>query len=172
MLSNNLKKKVLLLNSSYEPLSVINCKKALIMLITHKVDYIKKSKYSIYSEKLKFSVPEIVKLKSFIFLKHKRISLTRKNIFKRDKNICQYCAKTNVVLTIDHVIPKHKGGNDTWENLVSACKKCNLLKADNLLKDTEMNLLGKPKKPHYLIYMQDYVLNQEYQSWKPYLYMV
>ena len=61
---------------------------------------------------------------------------------------------------------------DSWENLVSACNKCNLSKGNTLLKDTQMFLLQKPKKPHYLIYMQDYVLNNEYKSWKPYLYMV
>ena len=172
MFNDNLSRKVLLLNSSYEPLSVINSKKALIMLITQKVDYIEKSDYLIHSEKLVITIPRIVKLKSYIFLKHKRISLTRKNIFKRDKNKCQYCGKTNIILTIDHVIPRNKGGNDTWENLVSACNKCNFIKGNTLLKDTEMFLLQKPKKPHYLIYMQDYVLNNEYKSWKPYLYMV
>ena len=172
MLHDKLSKKVLLLNSSYEPITIINAKKALIMIITQKVDYIEKSNYSIHSERLVFSVPKIVKLKSYIFLKHRTISLTRKNIFKRDKNQCQYCSKIDVVLTIDHVIPKNKGGNDSWENLVSACKKCNLMKGNKFLKDCNMYLLQKPKKPHYLIYMQDYVINNEYKSWKPYLYMV
>ena len=116
-------------------------------------------------------MPLIVKLKSYIYLERRKIALTRKNIFKRDSYKCQYCGKTNLILTIDHVIPKNKGGNDTWENLVSACKKCNLNKGNTLLKDTDMFLIKKPKKPHYLIYMQDYVVNKEYKSWKPYLYM-
>ena len=171
MFDDKLSKKVLLLNSSYEPLSIINSKKALIMLITQKVDYIEKSNYFVHSQDIIFVIPRIVKLKTYIFLQHRRISLTRKNIFKRDKNKCQYCGKTNAMLTIDHIIPKNKGGNDTWENLVSACKKCNLNKGNTLLKDTNMSLIQKPKKPHYLFYMQDYVDNKEYKSWKPYLYM-
>ena len=171
MFDDRLLKKVLLLNSSYEPLSIINSKKALIMLITQKVDYIEKSDYFVHSENLMFVIPRIVKLKSYIYIKHRRISLTRKNIFKRDKNKCQYCGKTDIVLTIDHVIPKNKGGGDTWENLVSACKTCNLNKGNTLLKDTAMSLIKIPKKPNYLIYMQDYVVNKEYKSWKPYLYM-
>ena len=171
MYHDNLSKKVLLLNSSYEPITIINVKKALIMLITKKVDYIEKTNHFVRSEKLSFTVPEIIKLKTYIFLKQQKISLTRKNIFKRDKNICQYCGKTNVILTIDHVIPKNKGGSDTWENLVSACKRCNFIKGNTLLKDTKMCLLQKPKKPNYLIYMQDYVLHDAYESWKPYLYM-
>ena len=74
MFNDNLSKKVLLLNSSYEPLSVINGKKALIMLISEKVDYIEKSNYFIHSQNLIFKIPRIVKLKSYIFLKHRRIS--------------------------------------------------------------------------------------------------
>ena len=165
-------KKVLLLNNSYEPLSIVNGKKAIIMLITDKVEYIEKTSIDIKSEKISIIIPSIIKLKKYIYIKRRNIPLTRKNIFKRDKNKCQYCGKTNIILTIDHVIPRNKGGNDTWENLVSACNKCNLIKGSTLLKDTEMFLLQKPKKPHYLIYMQDYVLNNEYKSWKPYLYMV
>jgi len=170
MMFNKLSKKVLLLNSSYEPISVINGKKAIIMLMTKKVDYIEKTKLLISSEKLKISLPLIVKLKSYIYLNKRKISLTRKNIFKRDNYKCQYCGKNTSSLTIDHVIPKNKGGKDSWENLVSACVKCNLKKADSSLKDINMNLINKPKKPHYLIYMQEHVSN-EYESWKPYLYM-
>ena len=171
MMFNKLSKKVLLLNSSYEPISVINGKKAIIMLMTKKVDYIEKTKLLISSEKLKMSLPLIVKLKSYIYLNKRKISLTRKNIFKRDNYKCQYCGKNTSSLTIDHVIPKNKGGRDSWENLVSACKTCNLNKGNTLLKDTAMSLIKIPKKPNYLIYMQDYVVNKEYKSWKPYLYM-
>jgi len=138
--------------------------------MSNKVDYIEKTDYIIKSEKLRICLPMIIKLKTYIYLKQRKISLTRKNIFKRDKHKCQYCGKKNVLLTIDHIIPKNKGGCDTWENLVSACTTCNLFKADSYLKDIEMKLLRKPKKPHYLIYMQGHV-SEEYESWKPYLYM-
>ena len=170
MMFEKLSKKVLLLNSSYEPISVINGKKAITMLITKKVDYIEKTQLFINSEKLKISLPLIVKLKSYIYLEKRKIALTRKNIFKRDSYKCQYCGKSASSLTIDHVIPKNKGGKDSWDNLVSACMKCNLNKADSFLKDINMRLINSPKKPHYLIYMQEHVSN-EYKSWKPYLYM-
>ena len=165
-----LSKKVLLLNSSYEPITIINSKKAIVMLMLDKVDYIEKSSKIIKSEKLKVLLPVIVKLKSFVYLKRRKIALTRQNIFKRDNFMCQYCGTKSKNLTIDHVVPKIKGGIDSWENLVSACVKCNLYKADKYLKDINMPLLNKPKKPHFLIYMQGYV-NNEYKSWKPYLYM-
>ena len=83
---------------------------------------------------------------------------------------CAYIAAFRFQNNSDHVIPKIKGGVDSWENLVSACVKCNLSKADNYIKDVNMPLLNKPKKPHFLIYMQGCV-NNEYKSWKPYLYM-
>ena len=159
-MSEKLCKKVLLLNSSYEPISIISGKKAILMLVTDKVDYINKSSFYIKSERLKIALPVIVRLKSYVYLKRRRISLTRKNIFKRDDHKCQYCGISTSSLTIDHVIPKNKGGKDTWENLVSACVKCNLLKADFYLKDINMHLINIPKRPNFLIYMQGYVNNE------------
>ena len=85
-----LSRKVLLLNSSYEPISIISSKKAIIMLMLEKVDYIENSNLNIKSEKLKISLPLIVKLKTFVYLKRRKISLTRQNIFKRDNYMCQY----------------------------------------------------------------------------------
>ena len=90
-MSENLCKKVLLLNASYEPVSIITGKKAILMLVTDKVDYINKSSFYIKSERLKIALPVIVRLKSYVYLKRRRISLTRKNIFKRDDHKCQYC---------------------------------------------------------------------------------
>ena len=163
-------KKVLLLNNSYEPLSIVNGKKAIIMLITDKVEYIEKTSIDIKSEKISIIIPSIIKLKKYIYIKRRNIPLTRKNIFKRDKYACQYCGMKDSPLTIDHIIPKRKGGIDSWENLVSACNSCNLIKGNKLLKDINMYLINKPKKPHYLLYIQGQV-NNEYNSWKPYLYM-
>ena len=171
-MENILSRKVLLLNNSYEALGIISSKKAIIMLLSKKVDYIEKTKELIRSEKLNIIIPDIVKLKTYIYIKNRKIALTRKNIFKRDQYKCQYCGGgNNLLLTLDHVIPKQKGGVDSWENLVSACTKCNINKGNKFLSDTRMKLLKKPKQPHYLMFLQDYV-NIEYNKWKPYLYMV
>jgi len=170
MIHSKLSRKVLLLNSSYEPLSIINCKKAIIMLLIDKVEYIEKLSLSISSEKIIMPIPSVVKLKSYIFLKRRELALSRKNVFKRDLFICQYCGKTNTELTLDHVIPKQKGGRDSWDNLVSACNNCNFKKGNKLIKETNMTLIKKPKQPNYLMYLQTYVGN-EYKSWKQYLYM-
>ena len=74
-------------------------------------------------------------------------------------------------MTIDHIIPKNKGGKDRWDNLVAACSKCNTKKGNNLLEKIEMKLLKKPKKPNYLFYFKQYINKDVQDSWKEYLYM-
>ena len=96
--------------------------------------------------------------------------LTRKNIIQRDNYICQYCGKYSKDITIDHIVPKVKKGKDSWENLVSACVKCNLKKGNKLISQTNMKLLRKPCKPSYIYQLQKYV-NKTNKSWKPYLFM-
>ena len=73
-------------------------------------------------------------------------------------------------MTIDHVIPKVKGGADTWENLVTACFKCNSKKGNKLLNETTMQLIRKPRKPSMITYLQNHVTLSQ-TDWKPYLYM-
>jgi len=165
----NLNNKVLLLNNSYEPISVITAKKAIIMYFLDKVDVVKKSKIVINSLYLKFNIPEVIKLKNYIYIKHSKISLTRKNILKRDNNTCQYCGKNKSEITIDHILPKDKGGNDSWNNLVVACKRCNMIKGNYLLKDIDMQLIRKPFEPTKIIYLQNVGKNNK--SWHPYLYL-
>ena len=165
----NLNNKVLLLNNSYEPISVITAKKAIIMYFLNKVDVVKKSKIVINSLYLKFNIPEVIKLKNYIYIKHSKIPLTRKNILKRDNNTCQYCGKNKSEITIDHILPKDKGGNDSWNNLVVACKRCNMIKGNYLLKDIDMQLIRKPFEPTKIIYLQNVGKNNK--SWHPYLYL-
>ena len=165
----NLNNKVLLLNNSYEPISVITAKKAVIMYFLDKVDVVKKSKIVINSLYLKFNIPEVIKLKNYIYIKHSKIPLTRKNILKRDNNTCQYCGKNKSEITIDHILPKDKGGNDSWSNLVVACKRCNMIKGNYLLKDIDMQLIRKPFEPTKIIYLQNVGKNNK--SWHPYLYL-
>ena len=164
-----IKQKVLLLNYSYEPLMIVNGKKAIILYLLDKVEMIEKSKYFINSLYIKVPIPHVIKLKSYIFLKRKSIALTRKNILKRDEEKCQYCGKRTIDMTIDHIIPKDKGGKDSWINLVAACKGCNFIKGNNLLKDLNMTLMKRPAKPSYLFNLQYYT--KRHSSWDPYLFI-
>ena len=98
------------------------------------------------------------------------VILNRKNIITRDEHTCQYCGKSRTPLTIDHIFPKGKGGLDTWENLVVACKPCNQRKGDRTPDEANMTLNRIPKRPNRLYYFQRFVKEKQ-QDWKPYLFM-
>ncbi len=168
--SGILNRKVLVLNQSYEPLMVINAKRAIILVIKDKVEMLEKYAESIRSVKTKFDLPSVIKLNFYVHLKYKDIVLNRNNLLKRDNQECQYCGETKKPLTIDHVIPRNKGGQDTWENLVAACAKCNTKKGDFLLKNINMKLFKKPRKPSKIFHLQSYV-NKNQDNWKRYLFM-
>ena len=98
------------------------------------------------------------------------VEISRKNILVRDNYTCQYCGKQNKSLTVDHVIPKFRGGQDTWENLVAACKECNKTKGERNSEEAGMPLAKKPKRPNRIHYFQRYVKERQI-DWRPYLFM-
>ena len=165
-----LNRKVLVLNQSYEPLMVINAKRAIVLIIKEKVKMLEKYSENIRSVQNSFDLPSVIRLNFYVHLKYKDIVLNRRNIIKRDDYRCQYCAKQATPLTLDHIVPKNKGGKDSWENLVAACSKCNTRKGDTLLKHMDMKLLKKPRKPSKLFQLQTYV-NKKQDNWKQYLFM-
>ena len=165
-----LNRKVLVLNQSYEPLMVINAKRAIVLIIKEKVKMLEKYSENIRSVQNSFDLPSVIRLNFYVHLKYKDIVLNRRNILKRDEYRCQYCAKQATPLTLDHIVPKNKGGKDSWENLVAACSKCNTRKGDTLLKHMDMKLLKKPRKPSKLFQLQTYV-NKKQDNWKQYLFM-
>ena len=165
-----LNRKVLLLNQSYEPLMIIGAKRAILMMLMQKVEVVEKYTEQIHSTFLTIPLPSVIRLKWYARFKKKEIVLSRRNILRRDNHQCQYCSIRSVPMTIDLVIPRNKGGRDTWENLVAACVKCNTKKGDSNLHDLSMNLLRTPKKPHHIYHMQKYVKRHQ-DSWRPYLFM-
>jgi hypothetical protein len=125
---------ILVLNSSYEPLHFTNWKRAIILL---------------FKEKAKLISKRVIRLVNYVIIPFSRMNNmypTKNLIYKRDKNKCQYCGSTKS-LTIDHVIPRSRGGKDTWENLVVACSPCNIKKGDKMLEHTGMKLSSTPKAP-------------------------
>lgn len=108
-------------------------------------------------------------MNSYIKLPYKKIILTRKNILKRDKHKCGYCGRGDIPLTIDHIMPKARGGGDNWDNLVAACMTCNNKKGDRTPQEAAMPLRIKPYKPNYIIFITNTV-NRLDESWKPYLF--
>jgi len=96
--------------------------------------------------------------------------LTRKNILRRDLYKCAYCGRGDLPLTIDHIVPKVKGGIDSWNNLVCACTFCNNKKGDQTPEEANLPLIIKPFKPSHIMFIKN-VVGRLDESWKPYLYM-
>ena len=166
-----LNKNVLVLNQNYEPLSVCSVKRAVLLMLLGKVEMIE-TMNGLYLRSVSNSirVPSVVRLGLYVKTPRKRILLSRKNILKRDGYRCMYCGQSDGPMTIDHVIPKKLGGEDTWENLVCACTRCNHKKGDRTLEQANMKLIKKPSRPNHLMFIQRYVGISD-NNWKPYLFM-
>jgi 5-methylcytosine-specific restriction endonuclease McrA len=169
--NGKLSRKVLVLNHNYEPLSICNVRKAVILLFLGKAELIAVCDgKSLHSVSMTMPYPSIVRLSVYVRIPFKKIVLSRKNILRRDEHRCQYCGKTDVVLTVDHVVPKAHGGMETWENLVAACKQCNNKKGDRTPGEAQMTLLRKPIRPNHIMFIRHYVGTVD-DHWKPYLFM-
>jgi len=114
--------------------------------------------------------PSIVRLSFYVRVPYKKIVLSRKNIIRRDGHQCQYCGRGEVTLTVDHVIPRSKGGNDSWENLVAACVGCNNRKGDRTPSEAGVKLQRKPIRPSHVMFIRHFVGIVD-DNWKPYLFM-
>lgn len=145
---------VLVLNQDYTPLTICTVQRAFLLMFLNKAELLtsrKKKKLRSVSENFPF--PSVIKINRYINIPYKGIVLSRHNIFKRDGGKCQYCGSLKK-LTIDHVIPKSKGGQSTWSNLVTACNKCNSQKGDSQLDKLEMSLIKVPGKPSYASFLR------------------
>jgi len=121
------------------------------------------------SKTIAYHKPSIIKLTRYINLEYRDVPLTRNNIFKRDDYRCVYCGKSNTQdLTIDHVVPRSKGGRDKWDNVVTACAKCNNEKADLDVEEWGKEH-PKPRRPHHLMMMKK-SKGKIPDSWKKYLF--
>jgi 5-methylcytosine-specific restriction endonuclease McrA len=159
----------LVLNASYLPLAVCSSKRALCLYFLNKVDVLMSHDKFIYSPSTRIKVPSVVKLKTYVSYNSLEVVLNRKNLLLRDNSCCQYCgSKSN--LTVDHIIPKLKGGSDTWENLIVACSPCNAKKGSRTLKEANMKLMKQPKKTNRFMYFNQFVKNKNV-GWKDYLFI-
>ncbi|MEX0647294.1 MAG: HNH endonuclease [Balneolaceae bacterium] len=161
---------VLVLNQDYQPLSVCSVQRSVKLLFLEKAELLHDDPARcIRSVNDEFSYPSVIRLRSYIRLPYQRIVLTRRNIMKRDRHTCQYCGVKSD-LTLDHVMPRSRGGRDSWENLVTACNKCNVKKGSRTPTEASMPLRVKPYRPIHITFFQN-LLGGVQEHWKPYLYM-
>jgi len=161
---------VLVLNQDYSALTVCNVQRAVILMHLQKVHLVESVDGAyVRSPSTKVPWPSIVRLKQYAQVPYKRVMLSRKNVLKRDQRTCQYCG-TESNLTIDHVVPKSRGGRDTWENLVAACVSCNNEKGDRTPEEAGMQLARQPFRPSYVMFLRDFAGAVD-EDWKPYLFL-
>ena len=163
--------KALKLDSSYRPLEIVDAVEALVLCLIGKAYAVETYKEKIRSVSESFELPAVIVLTRYVKFKFKTISPTRKNIMWRDQYKCQYCEKEceSKVMTLDHIVPRSRGGKNTWTNLVTACKKCNQKKGNRTPDEAGMKLIRKPERPKTTI-LNMLETNQVNDLWKNYLW--
>jgi len=161
---------VLVLNQDYRAVSVCSVERAIVLLLLRKAEMVHADPARrLRSARAQHPWPSIVRLKVYVHVPYKKIMLTRRNVFRRDRYRCQYCGCADR-LTLDHVLPKSRGGRDSWENLVAACVPCNNRKGNRTPEEALMPLARAPFRPSHVMFIRDYI-GQLDDTWKPYLFL-
>ena len=159
--------KTLKLDASWRPVGVIPSTEALVLCITDRATTLESWDRKIKSASYTFELPSVILLTKFVMKSKRQIRCSRKNIMWRDDHTCQYCGVTGGMLTLDHVIPKSRGGGKVWNNIVACCIRCNQKKGDKLLCDSGMTLLRSPRRPSMRAWLR---LNPKAeQQWDKYI---
>jgi len=155
------------LNASYEPLCVVAARRAVVLVLGEKAETVAETGMVLHSEHLSVSVPSVVRLRQFVSVPfRRRVAVSRRAVMARDGGLCQYCGGR--ADSIDHVVPRSKGGEHTWENVVAACRPCNSRKEDRLLDEVGMVLRRRPAVPRELMWIV-VAVGTVHPHWEPYL---
>lgn len=160
--------RALVLNQDFRPISVCTIQRAFVLVFMKKVEMVTPfNGFKFHTVDNEFNIPAVVRLHQYINVPYRGVELSRLNIFKRDNHSCQYCGSEKD-LSIDHVLPRSRGGGSSWKNLVAACKPCNARKGDETPEEANMPLNQEPFKPSYLMFLRDFS-GFKYEEWVPYL---
>jgi 5-methylcytosine-specific restriction endonuclease McrA len=162
---------VLVLNQSYEPLTVCRARRAVVLIFQGKAEMIENGVGAIHTISTTIELPSVIRLAQMIKRPRRERKMTRYEIFNRDRYMCQYCGDQSKHLTLDHVIPRYRGGQHTWENVVSACVACNRRKAGKTPREAGMKLIRMPLPPtgNPLFNIPYHYLSKR-DEWRKYLY--
>jgi 5-methylcytosine-specific restriction endonuclease McrA len=138
---------VLVLNASYEPINVCAARRAIVLVLKGVAMTEEENGHHLHAARFALRVPSVIRLLEYRRIPHQTRALSRKNILLRDRNTCQYCAEVSPSgeLTLDHVIPRSRGGASTWENLVACCHSCNRRKGNQHPGEAGMKLMREPR---------------------------
>jgi 5-methylcytosine-specific restriction endonuclease McrA len=160
---------VLILNANFEPLSVISTRRALGLIVAGKAEMLANGRGYIHTVRKAYPRPSIIRLAYMVRRPRPHVRLSKREIFRRDHYTCQYCGSRSGRMTIDHLVPRHLGGDHSWTNLVTACPACNLKKGGRPLEHARMSLLRQPREPRataWYLFSNHLEANQE---WEPYI---
>lgn len=160
---------VLVLNQNYEPLNICRARRAIVLLLVNKAEVLETDSQEIHSLNETFPLPSVIRLVYPVKRPWFPRKLTRVEVFSRDKHTCQYCGKETKELTLDHVIPRHRGGEHVWENVVSACISCNRRKAGKTAPEAGMKLIHHPTAPRPCGFYIPHLYARRYKEWGKFL---
>ena len=141
-------RRVLLLNVTYEPLTSVGLRRAVCLVLCEKAEIVHESGgQMLHSATVSLATPSVIRLHRYVRIPHRnRVPLTRAALMRRDNYKCAYCSRH--AETIDHVIPRSRGGLHAWENCVASCMRCNHSKGDRLVEELGWTLRNAPDVPH------------------------
>jgi 5-methylcytosine-specific restriction endonuclease McrA len=164
---------VLVLNASYEPINVTPVRRAVVLIIKGVATTEEEDGFLIHSARITFRIPSVIRLREFRRIPFQTRALSRKNIVMRDRSTCQFCGRVLPAseLTLDHVIPRSRGGHTDWDNLVACCHRCNNLKGDRLPEEAGLKLL-RPPRPFTLHTSRQLMrlMGRSDERWRKYLF--
>ncbi len=159
----------LVLNASYEPLSVVSERRALILVLAEKALVVVPKDEIWSSESISVQIPSVVKLNRYVKVPYRRtVPVTRRAVFGRDGHQCQYCG--GPAESLDHVTPRSRGGDHSWENVVACCRPCNVRKGDRTPSESGFLLRTNPAPPRRFAWIYATTGFQVDPDWQPYLY--
>jgi 5-methylcytosine-specific restriction endonuclease McrA len=162
-------KQVLVLNASYEPLNVTTVRRAHVLVFKGKAEVIEELDRALHSATATYPWPHVIRLVQYVRVPRTvQRKISRRALFARDEWRCVYCGDGGGRLTLDHVVPKSRGGESVWENVVTSCAPCNLRKGDRLLHEVAMELRAKPRAPAPVLFIR-LAAAKIPDGWQPYL---
>jgi 5-methylcytosine-specific restriction endonuclease McrA len=164
---------VLVLNATYEPINVTAVRRAIVLVLKGVATTEEENGSFVRSSRTSIRIPSVIRLTEFRRIPHQKRALSRKNILLRDRYTCQFCGRVFPAseLTLDHVIPRSRGGHTDWDNLVACCHACNNLKGDRLPEEAGLELLRTPR-PFTLHTSRQIMrmLGRSDERWRKYLF--
>ena len=157
----------LVLNATYEPLSIVPARRAACLVLAEKAEIVHDDGTELHSARLSIPSPTVIRLRYVVKVPYQRVAaLSRRAIFARDEHRCQYCGRT--ADSIDHVLPRSRGGPHAWDNVAASCRPCNLFKRDRTPGEAGMRLARPPRAPRELAWVV-IAIGGVPEDWKPYL---